>query len=142
MQSQAGVLNGFIRRDLLYNIGLIDEKDREYFKKVAKMVTDAIKAKKYTAALQLFDELLNGDLSGHPSYLYNVTGFKNYFNYAITELPKSFDFYADYVQVGCLSSLQSVGLPLVSITPSDIVLLPQLSALRSIGREGRKINRK
>ena len=114
MQSQAGVLNGFIRRDLLYNIGLIDEKDREYFKKVAKMVTDAIKAKKYTAAFQLFDELLNGDLSGHPSYFYNVTGFKNYFNYAITELPKSFDFYADYVQVGCLSSLQSEGLPLVS----------------------------
>ena len=87
-----------LHRDLLYNIGLIDEKDRGYFKKVAKMVTDAIKAKKYTAAFQLFDELLNGDPSGHPSYFFNVTGFKNYFNYAITKLPASFDFYADYVQ--------------------------------------------
>lgn len=84
--------------DLLFNIGLIDERDRDYFKKVGKMVSDAINAKKYTAAFQLFDELLNGDLSGRPSYFYNVTGFKNYFNYALTQLPASFDLYPKYVQ--------------------------------------------
>ena len=87
------------RRDLLFNIGLIDERDRDYFKKVGKMVSDAINAKRYTAAFQLFDELLNGDLSGRPSYFYNVTGFKNYFNYALTQLPASFDLYPKYVQV-------------------------------------------
>ena len=89
----------FLESDLLFNIGLIDERDRDYFKKVGKMVSDAINAKKYGAAFQIFDELLNGDLSGHPSYFYNVTGFKNYFNYALTKLPASFDLYPKYVQV-------------------------------------------
>ena len=85
-------------RDLLYNIGLIDERDREYFKKVAKLIRDTINAKNYRKAFQLFDGLLNGDLTAHSSYFYNVTGFKNYFNYALTELPTSFDLYAKYVQ--------------------------------------------
>ena len=108
----------------MYNIGLIDEKDREYFKKVGKMETDAIKAKKYTAAFQIFDELLNGDLSGHPSYFFNVTGFKNYFNYAITKLPASFDFYADYVQGWLFIEIRFLS------NKSEYYLMFQTSAVR------------
>ena len=49
--------------------------------------------------LQLFDDLLNGDLSGHPSYFANVTGYNYYFNYLMTEEPKDMEYFNKYVQL-------------------------------------------
>jgi hypothetical protein len=39
--------------DLLFNIGLIDERDRDYFKKVAKLQVQAINSKKWMTAFQV-----------------------------------------------------------------------------------------
>ena len=50
-------------------------------------IVQAITAKNFKQAFQLFDNLLNGDLSGHPSYFAQVTGYKYYFNYLITQMP-------------------------------------------------------
>lgn len=50
------------------------------------------------AFLQVFDDLLNGDLSGHQSYFTNVTGFEYYFNYLATSMPKDMDYYNTFIQ--------------------------------------------
>ncbi len=42
---------------------------------------------------------MNGDLSGHPSYFSNSTGFNYYFNYLLSESPKEFDFYPKFLQL-------------------------------------------
>jgi hypothetical protein len=47
---------------------------------------------------QVFDDLLNGDLSGHQSYFSNVTGFNYYFNYMMTAMPKDMDYYNTFIQ--------------------------------------------
>ena len=48
-------------------------------------------------AFQVFDDLLNGDLSGHPSYFSNSTGFHYYFNYLITENPEDQGYYNNVI---------------------------------------------
>ena len=50
-------------------------------------------------AFQVFDDLLNGDLSGHPSYFSNSTGFHYYFNYLITENPEDQGYYNNFLQL-------------------------------------------
>jgi vitellogenic carboxypeptidase-like protein len=42
---------------------------------------------------------LNGDLSGHPSYFANSTGFNYYFNYLLTETPVEFSYHPKYLQL-------------------------------------------
>jgi len=56
--------------------------------------------KKYhmTPLIQVFDDLLNGDLSGHQSYFANVTGFNYYFNYLVTSSPKDMGYYNTFIQ--------------------------------------------
>ena len=34
--------------------------------------------------LQIFDQLLNGDITAYPSFFYNVTGTSNYYNFLLT----------------------------------------------------------
>ena len=48
---------------------------------------------------KVFDDLLNGDLSHHPSYFANATGYNYYFNYLLTESPKEFDYFMDFVNL-------------------------------------------
>ena len=62
-------------------------QDRGYFHNMSHAIVQAITAKNFKQAFQLFDNLLNGDLSGHPSYFAQVTGYKYYFNYLITQMP-------------------------------------------------------
>lgn len=95
--------------DFLFNIGLIDELDQKYFKKVAEIQKRLIAEKKWVAAFQTFDDLLNGDLSGHPSYFANSTGFNYYFNYLITETPADFDYYNTFLQLDHVRKAIHVG---------------------------------
>ena len=48
---------------------------------------------------QVFDELLNGDQTGHPSMFVNTTGFRYYFNYLLTEMPSELGYYSSYIQL-------------------------------------------
>jgi len=83
----------------LFSIGLIDELDRKAFKDYAHRQIEAIGKKQWVRAFQIFDDLLNGDLSGHPSYFTNSTGFHYYFNYLVTKDPEDQAYYAKFLQL-------------------------------------------
>ena len=85
--------------DFLLGVGLIDREDRDAFAKYSALVTKYIKTKQFVKAFQVFDDLLNGDLSGHPSYFTNTTGFHYYFNYLLTDQPADFDYYPKFLQL-------------------------------------------
>lgn len=65
----------------LYQLGLIDSNARSNFDAFEKQGVDYINAGKWVEAQQIFDSLLNGDLTPYPSLFFNLTGFTNYFNY-------------------------------------------------------------
>ena len=48
---------------------------------------------------QVFDELMNGDQTGHPSMFVNTTGFNYYFNYLVTRMPTELGYFDKYVQL-------------------------------------------
>eukprot|EP00095_Tigriopus_kingsejongensis_P005515 maker-scaffold282_size228295-snap-gene-0.10 protein:Tk05515 transcript:maker-scaffold282_size228295-snap-gene-0.10-mRNA-1 annotation:"probable serine carboxypeptidase cpvl precursor" len=95
--------------DFLFGIGLIDEEDRAYFRKVSKIQIELISSGKWLEAFQTFDDLLNGDLTGHPSYFANVTGFNYYFNYLMTENPAEFSYFGKFLQTSKVRQAIHVG---------------------------------
>jgi len=95
--------------DFLFNIGLIDEQDRGYFKNISHSIVQAITAKKFKQAFQLFDNLLNGDLTGHPSYFAESTGYQYYFNYLTTKEPIDMNYYDTFVQLPDVRRSMHVG---------------------------------
>lgn len=85
--------------DFLFSIGLIDEVDRGYFRNISQLMVKSIQQGNTELAFQLFDDLLNGDLTGHKSYFANVTGYNYYFNYLMNEGPEDMDYFNTYVQL-------------------------------------------
>ena len=84
--------------DVLFNIGLIDEVDRNYFKKVQEILVKMIKNQKWSDAFRIFDDLLNGDMTKHASYFKNSTGFNYYFNYLMSDGPAEFEYYNHLIE--------------------------------------------
>jgi len=78
--------------DFLFHIGMLDENEREYFRNQTNIAVKLIQQKKFKAAFQEWDSLLNGDTGG-PSWFFNVTGAKDYYNYMRTISPAEFDYY-------------------------------------------------
>ncbi|RXG73445.1 putative serine carboxypeptidase CPVL [Armadillidium vulgare] len=74
--------------DFLYQLGLLDQHGRTYFKEQGQLVINYIQNKEWTKAFKVFDTLLNGDTIGSKSYFYNVTGLSNYYNFLLQEEPK------------------------------------------------------
>ncbi|KAL3831848.1 hypothetical protein ACJMK2_023547 [Sinanodonta woodiana] len=81
----------------LYSIGLLDENQRAYFQSMTDMAVAYIRDKQFLKAFQIFDSLFNGYLIKYPSYMYNVTGTKNYYNFLLTEKPADFNYYGSFV---------------------------------------------
>lgn len=79
--------------DFMYNIGMLDEKQRDYFQGYAKQAVQHIQNKEFGKAFGIFDMLLNGDLYPYKPYFYNVTKTNNYYNFLETEAPADFDYY-------------------------------------------------
>ena len=52
---------------------------------------------------------MNGDLSGHPSYYANSTGFNYYFNYLVTEDPEDQGYYNNFLQLPAVRKAIHVG---------------------------------
>lgn len=48
---------------------------------------------------QAIDELIDGDLTGHPSYYKNCTGLNSYFNILTDKEPPETEYYATFVQL-------------------------------------------
>ncbi|KAF7237727.1 putative serine carboxypeptidase CPVL [Varanus komodoensis] len=65
----------------LYQIGLVDEKQRDYIQNQTDLGAMYIQQKKWRKAFEVFDLLLNGDETEGPSYTQNVTGCNNYYNF-------------------------------------------------------------
>ncbi|XP_076036910.1 putative serine carboxypeptidase CPVL [Oratosquilla oratoria] len=83
--------------DFLYQIGLVDDLDRMYFKQQSDLAVQYINNKQWIEAFNVFDSLLNGDKTGAPSYFTNVTGLNFYFNYLLSSEPKDMDYWVKFV---------------------------------------------
>ncbi|OWF49860.1 probable serine carboxypeptidase CPVL [Mizuhopecten yessoensis] len=81
----------------MYSIGMLDEKQRDYFAGETQKAVHFIKNKQFGDAFKIFDTLLNGDLTPYKPYFYNVTETTNYYNFLLTQEPPEFNFYGDYL---------------------------------------------
>lgn len=81
----------------MFNVGLLDENQRDYFAKYAALAVADIRAKNFASAFKIFDDLLNGDLTGYKAWFYNQTGLDFYFNYLLTTQPVEFTYYNSYI---------------------------------------------
>ncbi|KAL4222442.1 hypothetical protein ACF0H5_018481 [Mactra antiquata] len=79
--------------DFMYNIGMLDEAQRDFFQIYAKEAVTYIQNKQFGEAFQIFDMLLNGDLYPYKPFFYNVTNTNNYYNFLETNAPEDFDYY-------------------------------------------------
>jgi len=70
--------------DYIYQLGLIDDNALEKFHTEEKKGAEFISERKMVEAFNVFDELINGDLS-NGSLFHNITGFNFYFNYLKTK---------------------------------------------------------
>ncbi|XP_054847402.1 probable serine carboxypeptidase CPVL [Eublepharis macularius] len=83
----------------LYQIGLVDEKQREYVQRQTDLGAIYIQQKKWKEAFEVFDVLLNGDETGSPSYTQNVTGCSNYFNFLQCQEPADQEYFGELLSL-------------------------------------------
>lgn len=95
--------------DFMYQTGLMDELQMQY----VKLQTDAgvrlIQQQRWIEAFEVFDSLLNGDLSPYPSFFQNATGCTNYFNYLQCQEPADQEYFAKFVTLPTVRSSIHVG---------------------------------
>jgi len=60
-------------------------------------------------AFKIFDNLLNGDLTGYKPWFYNQTGLDFYFNYLLPVAPAEFDYYNKYLALSSVRKSIHVG---------------------------------
>jgi len=85
--------------DYLFNLGLLDENQRNYFAKQTDLAVQMIQKKQYLRALATWDCLLNGDVCNTTSFFNNATGLSDYYNFLRDQSPKDFDYYPDFLQL-------------------------------------------
>jgi vitellogenic carboxypeptidase-like protein len=90
-------VNMFAYSDLLFQYGMLDSIEAQYFKSEEMKAVAFIQNGQYLEAFEIFDMLLNGDLFPYPSYYKNVTGSDNYDNILRCVAPASFGYYNGYV---------------------------------------------
>lgn len=82
----------------LFQVGLIDEPQRDHFIETEKRAIELIDAGQYYKAFQVWDELLNGDLTTKgTSYFKNATGLNFYYNFLLDSEPEDFAYYNAYL---------------------------------------------
>lgn len=50
-----------------------------------------------TAAFEVWDRMLNGDIFPYPNYFHNISGSNDYDNFLNTNAPKSFGYYHPFM---------------------------------------------
>lgn len=90
--------NQLLYGDYLYQLGLIDLNGKNQFHEYEQKLRDLIKQKKYIEAYELFDLIINADLTNVPSLFTNLTGFNIYYNYVNIQDGTDDDFFSEYVQ--------------------------------------------
>lgn len=96
--------------DYLYQIGLVDLNGRNQIHTYEKKGKDLIKKGKYIEAFNLFDELIDGDLTEEPSLFKNLTGFDYYFNFLHNQDPSNdSDYMLQWLQTADIRKTIHVG---------------------------------
>ncbi|CAH1790152.1 unnamed protein product [Owenia fusiformis] len=95
--------------DFMFNTGLLDENQRDYFNKQTALGVQYIKQGKWVSAFNIFDILLNGDTIPYPSFFTNATGSTDYYNFLRTQSPPEFNFYSSFLQQTSIRSKIHVG---------------------------------
>ena len=72
--------------DHLYNLGLLDETQREYFNSEVQQAIKYIQTKQFGKAFEVFDYLINADFYPYPSYFQNASGCTDYFNFLLCKV--------------------------------------------------------
>uniref|UniRef100_A0A3Q1HS43 Probable serine carboxypeptidase CPVL n=1 Tax=Acanthochromis polyacanthus TaxID=80966 RepID=A0A3Q1HS43_9TELE len=85
--------------EFLYQIGLLDELQRQYVDKQTDLSVQLIQQQKWVEAFQVIDTLLKGDLWHYPSFLENATGCTRYiyYNYMSCQAPEDFKYFVPFV---------------------------------------------
>lgn len=95
--------------DFLYQTGLMDELQKQYVKLQTDSGVRLIQQQRWIEAFEVFDSLLNGDLSPYPSFFQNATGCTNYFNYLQCQEPADQEYFAKFVTLPTVRSSIHVG---------------------------------
>uniref|UniRef100_A0A8C4THQ8 Probable serine carboxypeptidase CPVL n=1 Tax=Erpetoichthys calabaricus TaxID=27687 RepID=A0A8C4THQ8_ERPCA len=85
--------------EFMYQTGIVDEKQKEFVKQQTDLGVMYIQQKKWVKAFEVFDLLLNGDLSQYPSFYQNVTGCTNYFNFLQCQEPKDQKLFGKFLSL-------------------------------------------
>lgn len=92
-------LNQLCYSDYLYQIGLIDFNGKEQFRQVEEKGRQLIIQNKYPEAFEVFDSLIDGDLSADKLSLFTkLTGYTFYFNFLHSNDTKDEDYMSEWVQ--------------------------------------------
>jgi len=95
--------------NLLHGVGLINSVQKAQFEVLESQARKFIKEEAWVEAFNVFDALLNGDLTGLPSLFTNATGFHYYFNYLNTEEPKDMGYYPAFLELATTRRALHVG---------------------------------
>ncbi|KAG9345146.1 hypothetical protein JZ751_009689 [Albula glossodonta] len=95
--------------EFLYQTGMVDELQKQYVKQQTDTGVQLIQQQKWVEAFEVFDSLLNGDVSPYPSFFQNVTGCTNYFNYLQCQEPEDQEYFAQFVNLPAVRSAIHVG---------------------------------
>ncbi|RWS18402.1 putative serine carboxypeptidase CPVL-like protein, partial [Leptotrombidium deliense] len=94
--------------DYLYQIGLIDEKQRQYFIQQQNKAISFIRREMYVEAYEIFDPLLLGAVNKE-TYFKNVTGLLNYYNILRTNDPEDQAYYKNFLSLSNVRKSIHVG---------------------------------
>ncbi|KAF2347083.1 Peptidase S10 serine carboxypeptidase, partial [Trinorchestia longiramus] len=83
--------------DFLYDIGLLDEVQRNMFRQKQVVTRTLIAKRLWRDAFLSFDHLLNGDTINTSSTFTNATGLTFYYNYLVEKEPADMGYYIEYV---------------------------------------------
>jgi len=84
---------------VLYEIGLIDDQQRDDFTAQQNQAKQDIDNGDFLAAFRIFDLLINGDKYPYPTLFNNYTGNTHYFNYLLSRGPTNDEYYNDFLEV-------------------------------------------
>ncbi|XP_062925601.1 probable serine carboxypeptidase CPVL isoform X2 [Mobula hypostoma] len=83
--------------EFMYQIGIVDRSQKRYIQQQTDIAMRYIQKKKWVEAFDVFDAMLNGDLTEYPSFFENVTGCSNYFNFLQCTEPMDQDYFTVFL---------------------------------------------
>ncbi|XP_054157691.1 venom serine carboxypeptidase-like [Oppia nitens] len=89
----------FAYGEQLFQLGLIDENQRDFVVNEENKAKNFIKKGQYIDAFNIFDRLINGDLINTTTYFTNITGFTNYYNFLQDSEPEPLTYYFKYLDL-------------------------------------------